>query len=448
MINKRHLIIAIIFAFCLALVSEASSLEEMTFSNTMRLEGSTHGDMDPKSTFICIDSRSNIHVSYYTERTDTQEGNLYHKVIGENSSLIDSAEASSILFVGGLSMDIDSHDNAHIVYGKGYHDDRRARELRYVFFNGTVWQNQVITNLLSREPSIKLDSGDKPHISYLESPVLENYSSSSLDYAYFNGSAWRTETVEDNAYIWSQQMAMGSDNEPQIAYIAGPDSSNRMLKYARFNGISWKIETVNNDNIGDYVSIAVDAENNPHISYGNQTLKYSYFDGTVWHTNEISQMTQALIEESAIGLSSQGQPHIFYNYYTTSWTESSNASYAFYTGTTWIISTVATFNATAWIRGISLALDSNDIPNIAYKWRVTTGSAAVYDRGTLQTSPSPSPEPTPTHTPTPSPSPTPTPTPTPTPESELFPTTLVVASITTVIIASLSLLFYFKKRKR
>jgi hypothetical protein len=421
------LIIAIIFAFCLALVSEASSLEGMTFSNTTTLGGSTHGDMDPKSTFICIDSRINVHVSYYSERFDTPRGDLYHEVIDGNSSLIDSA-FGSVLFVGGLSMDIDSHDNAHIVYGKGYHDDMRARELRYAFFNGAGWENQVITDLLVRDPRIKLDSGDKHHISYLESPVLANYSSSSLDHAYFNGSAWQTETVEGNAYIWAQQMAMGSDDEPQIAYIAGPDSSNRMLKYARFDGISWKIETIDNDDIGDYVSIAVDAENNPHISYGNQILKYSYFDGTVWHTSEISQMTEAFIEESVIALSSQEQPHIFYNYYTSLWTEPSNASYAFYTGTTWSISKVATKNTTAWIRGISLALDSNDIPHIAYKWRVTTGSTVVYDRGTLQTSPEPTPEPTPNET----------------LQSE---TIVGVAIAVAVIGAGLGLLIYLIKRK-
>jgi hypothetical protein len=63
---------------------------------------------------------------------------------------------------------------------------------------------------------------------------------------------------------------------------------------------------------------------------------------------------------------------------------------------------------------------------------------------TMNTTPSPSPSPSPTSTPTS----TVAPTPTPTPEAEPFPTTLVAASITTVIIVGVGLLVYFKKRKR
>jgi nitrous oxidase accessory protein len=59
-------------------------------------------------------------------------------------------------------------------------------------------------------------------------------------------------------------------------------------------------------------------------------------------------------------------------------------------------------------------------------------------------SPSPSPNPSPTPSTTASPSPSPSTTPLPT---EPFPTTLVAASVTTVVVLGVGLLLYFKKRK-
>lgn len=386
--NRKKWIIAILCMFCLVSTNEAQCIEEIAFHQTIRLDGSTHGDMDPKSTFMRIDSKGNIHVSFYSIG-DFGMGQLCHKIIGGNLTIIDDGPESSgeFTFVPGLAMDIDSHDYPHIVYGKGLWKSGRAQEIRYAYFNGSAWKNQVINTLQSREPSIKLDSDGKPHISYVESPFMENYSFSSLNYAYLDGLGWHMQTVEGNSYIWSQQITVGSDGKPQIVYIAGPDFSVQMLKYARFNGLLWEIETVAYEDVGSYASIALDLENNPHISYGNHTLKYAYFNGTTWHISQISQTSQSPIEENIIALDSQGKPHIFYTYAlssTASYWEPNNASYAYYTGASWIINRVPAENGTYLpMRGISLALDSKNIPHITYKFRVETGSVVAYEKGTF-----------------------------------------------------------------
>jgi len=385
--NKKYLIIVILCILYLAYTEKTKGLEAITFHQTLRLDGSTHGDMDPQSTFICVDSMGNIHVIFYTIG-DFGMGQLCYKIIGSNLFVVDSGpeSAGDLTFIPGLAMDVDSHDYVHVVYGKGEWKSGRAQELRYAFFNGSIWENQIVSTLLTRDPSIKLDSDDKPHLSYLVTPLLDDYSSSSLYYAYFDDLVWHMQIVESDSYIWSQQMVLDLSNKPQIAYIAGPNSSIPTLKYARFNGTSWEIETVDDEDVGCYVSITLDSEDNPHISYGNHTLKHAYFDGITWHISQISEMSQASIEENVIALDSEGKPHIFYTYMlsTTNYLEPNNASYAFYTGTSWIVNRIPAENDSYLpMRGLSLALDSKNTAHLAYKIRVETGSVVAYKKGTF-----------------------------------------------------------------
>jgi len=72
-----------------------------------------------------------------------------------------------------------------------------------------------------------------------------------------------------------------SGDRPHISYL---DETNEDLKYARWNGTGWSIETVDSDgDVGEYTSIALDSSDYPHISYHysewpNGDLKYAWGD--------------------------------------------------------------------------------------------------------------------------------------------------------------------------
>ena len=90
------------------------------------------------------------------------------------------------------------------------------------------------------------------------------------------GGSWNIETVDSSS--GSVSIALDSSNNPHIAY--GENS----LKYAYYNGSSWSIETVDSVSSGTvYNSLTLDSSNNPHIAYGNTTLKYAVKSGESWN---------------------------------------------------------------------------------------------------------------------------------------------------------------------
>ena len=64
-------------------------------------------------------------------------------------------------------------------------------------------------------------------------------------------------------------LALDGAGNPSISYI---DSTNTSLKFAYFNGTSWVTETVDNSgDVGSYSALALDSSGNPSISYYDTT---------------------------------------------------------------------------------------------------------------------------------------------------------------------------------
>jgi len=122
--------------------------------------------------------------------------------------------------------------------------------------------------------SIALDSGDKPHISYLD------YSNKALKYAYWSGSAWFITSVDTAGNVGPcTSIALDSSENPHISYY---DDTNEDLKYAYWSGSAWSITSVDTAGVvGWHTSIALYSSDNPHISYfdnSNDDLKYARYD--------------------------------------------------------------------------------------------------------------------------------------------------------------------------
>ena len=122
-------------------------------------------------------------------------------------------------------------------------------------------------------PSLALDSGGNPHISYYDS------TNGDLKYAYHDGTSWQIETVDSAGDVGLYtSLALDSGGNPHISYY---DDTNADLKYAYHDGTSWQIETVDSAGIvGMYSSLALDSCGYAHISYNdnaNADLKFAFW---------------------------------------------------------------------------------------------------------------------------------------------------------------------------
>lgn len=156
------------------------------------------------------------------------------------------------------------------------------------------------------QTSLALDAEDHPHISYYD------YAYSALKYAYWNGSYWETEIVDNDGWNgWlSTSLVLDSLENPHISYR---DCEYQVadLKYAHWNGSSWVITTV--DSIGEtgkYSSLILDTFDNPHIAYtGYNGLRYaSRSDTGIW----VFETVDYAGSHTSLVLDSSEYPHIAY----------------------------------------------------------------------------------------------------------------------------------------
>ncbi|MCP4230772.1 MAG: T9SS type A sorting domain-containing protein [bacterium] len=97
-----------------------------------------------------------------------------------------------------------------------------------------------------------------------------------VTFAFADG--WEIETVTDNTYNISIDIALDSDNNP---YIVGGRSSSVIYLY-KVDG-EWVEETVG-INPESNIALAVDTENNPHLTSG---YEYAYRDNSGWYVEAV-----------------------------------------------------------------------------------------------------------------------------------------------------------------
>jgi hypothetical protein len=89
--------------------------------------------------------------------------------------------------------------------------------------------------------SLRLDAAGHPHVAY---------GGDHLYYAWHDGSAWHTETVDNSPGVGGYaSLALDAAGNPYISY---QDDSNGDLKCAHWTGSNWAVETVDSDGyVGD-----------------------------------------------------------------------------------------------------------------------------------------------------------------------------------------------------
>lgn len=178
---------------------------------------------------------------------------------------------------------------------------------------------------------------------------------------------WSIEVLDgggSDATGWHTSIAVDSDRNPHISYLylTGAD-----LMYAEKTSGQWKTESLDTaGEVGWYTSIAVDASGNSHMSYvdhKNGDLKYAKktLAPPFLITETVDQPYN--VWWTSIAVDKTGGPHIAY-VSIPSLGADPILKYAVRSGATW--SKEGIFSSKDIGLDVSLALDSNDAPHIAF----------------------------------------------------------------------------------
>ena len=240
----------------------------------------------------------------------------------------------------GPSMAVDVNGNTYISYS-----NQLANTVNYAYQgnNESSWTHSVvIAGVFNVMTSLALDLNNNPHISYAGA------------YASLNGSNWNIEATPATGY-WRSSLVIDKNNIPHI-------STDGIAYETRSNG-SWNVKNFSNG--GSLSSLALDKDNNPHISYFDMTshpkdsLKYVAFDGTNWMQEIIDPAFHTHTSfDDALALDSQGVPHVVY--YEE---DAGILRYATRAASGWEIEDIG---SGLLAHAVSLVMDKNDHPVIAY----------------------------------------------------------------------------------
>jgi hypothetical protein len=262
------------------------------------------------------------------------------------------------------SLDIDSGGRPAIAYARSINND-----IIYTRFNGSEWVYTLIpygSYNANYVETMKLDSGDRPHISVFS--YWGRSSGNMMWYAYWDKINWYIMDVAPNSG-WLSSLALDSSNLP---HIASNNGGIQNLEYYSYDGSSWQIEIIEPCSYGFQASLAIDSDGKPHIAYVcHGSLRYARFDGISWVITEVKSGNFQWI---SIALDSGNSPliaftEVYYPIYTI--------GLATYSGSSWQTENIA--------QGVmpSLAIDSNDHPGISFYDPDNNKLFFLYDDGNV-----------------------------------------------------------------
>ncbi|RLI51961.1 MAG: hypothetical protein DRP09_18680, partial [Candidatus Thorarchaeota archaeon] len=110
---------------------------------------------------------------------------------------------------------------------------------------------------------------------------------------------------------------------------------------------------------GDF-DIALDSEGHPHLSFiKDDDLKYTWYDGTAWHTETIDSEQYRYFKAPSISIDTNDHPHITYHE-----TSDAHLKYAWYDGSSWYIRIIDNDGRAG--KSSSLVVDSSGKPHVGY----------------------------------------------------------------------------------
>ena len=165
-----------------------------------------------------------------------------------------------------------------------------------------AWQTRTL-GAGGEYSSVAVDSLGRLHISHLDGD--SNPANYALRHAWYDGSVWRSQLIEDGDVGWWSSIAADSRDRLHVAY----HGDRTGLRYALYDG-AWTITLVA-PGAGYANSIAVDANDDPHIVTvsGNGELLYARREGTEWRIETIPGGAIPFLRTSLV-LDANGAAHV------------------------------------------------------------------------------------------------------------------------------------------
>jgi hypothetical protein len=193
------------------------------------------------------------------------------------------------------SLAIDTKDLYHISY------EELGTELRYAHWNGTNWTIEIVDTdgVVGAWSSIKVDKSGRPHIAYYDG------THGNVKYATKSNNSWNKTSI-DNSPGNFFSLDLDSNERPHVSY----QCAERNLKHAYWNGSAWNIEVVDNmTGVGTLSSMRIDDHDDIHISYSDRSdpkIAYVKYASTKeLPTGEI--ITTIDIDPDTLNLKSKGK---------------------------------------------------------------------------------------------------------------------------------------------
>ncbi|MCK5291809.1 MAG: hypothetical protein KAR39_07320 [Thermoplasmata archaeon] len=313
-----------------------------------------------KYTSIATDIYNEVHISYYDETN--QRLKFYSTSLGWRRQTVQRDEMLSYPLYGvarnkyrtAHSPDIDGEDGrVHVVY---LETKSPRGDLKFARWNGTQWRTETVDDdgMVGMHTSLVIDSNDLPHICYFDE------SNTQLKYTHWNGAEWLIEIVDQGMDVGREcSIALDSKEQPHMTYM---DVWNGPLKYAKKIGGVWDIGIVGDiaPAAGWYNSLAIDSNDYPHVvyfSWANFAVKYTYYDGERWRFSHVDSKGW---QQNSLVLDSNDRPHMAY-------IDRSElaAKYTYWDGSTWVKQIVDDSSPYVGTHA-NLALTKDDKPVMSY----------------------------------------------------------------------------------
>ena len=259
--------------------------------------------VNAQSNDLAFDQYGVLHFAYY----DPAVRNIKYatRSTGGLWSATETIDKSGNDVGGTLSLAVDPTGKPSIAYY-----DASEGDLEYARFDGVAWRRSTLDSLKTtgQFPSLAFQTNGHPIVAYYRR------TSRDLRYSIADAAGWTRLSVDVEGDVGRfASIAVSKNNTIGVAYV---DTTNGDVKYAQYNSASqtWTPEVARNTDVTAFLSLAFNNANQPAISYydaGPANLEYASKSTGAW-VSSIVASRGAVGQFTNLWFDNQNQANIVY----------------------------------------------------------------------------------------------------------------------------------------